>query len=126
MESSGKVADSLYAEYENFILIGDFNATEYDASVENFCDIYSVKNLIKEPTYFKRPHTQKCIDLMMTNRSKSFQNSYVIETGLSNFHKMNVIVLLSHLPKLGPQIIKCRGYKNFSNEKFQSQIKKES
>ena len=49
----------------------------------------------------------------------------VIEIGLSDFHKMTVTALLSHLPKLGLQILKNRDYKNFHNEKFWSQINKE-
>ena len=35
IESIGKFIDSLSAQYENFTLIGDFNATEFDSSVEN-------------------------------------------------------------------------------------------
>lgn len=38
---------------------------------------------------------------------------------------MPVTVLRSRLPKSGPQIIKYRNCKNFSNEKFPSQIRKE-
>ena len=43
MESMGKVTGSLSAKYENFILFGDFSATEFDTSVKIFCDIYSFK-----------------------------------------------------------------------------------
>ena len=43
MESIGKLVDSLSAKYENFNLMTDFNATEYEKSVENFCDICSFK-----------------------------------------------------------------------------------
>ena len=110
--------DSLSTKYENLILIGEFNATEFDTSAENFYDIYNLKNLIN-------PHNPKCTDLMMTNRSRSFQNSCVIETRLSDFHKMTVTVLRSSLPKLGPQIIKYRDYKNFSDYNFWLQINKE-
>ena len=46
----------------------------------------------------------------MTNRSKSYQNSCVIETGLFDFHKMTMAILWFHLPKLGPQIINYRDY----------------
>ena len=59
MESIGKVINSLSAKYENFILIGDFNATELDTSAENFCDIYSFKMLIKEATLFQKPTQPK-------------------------------------------------------------------
>ena len=106
-------------------MIGDFNASEFDTLVENFCDICSLKNLIKEPICFRNPHNPKCIDLITTNRSRRFQNSCVIETGDSDFHKMTATVLRSHLPILGPQTIKYKDYKNFSNEKFWLQINKE-
>ena len=118
MESIGKVMDSLSTKYKNLILIGEFNATEFDTSAENLYDIYNFKNLIN-------PHNPKCTDLMMTNRSRSFQNSCVIETRLSDFHKMTVTVLRSSLPKLEPQIIKYRDYKNFSDYNFWLQINKE-
>ena len=59
----------------NFILIGDFNAEESDTTIKDFCDIYSFKNLIKDATCFKNPDKPKCIDLMLTDRKRSFQNS---------------------------------------------------
>ena len=61
----------------------------------------------------------------MTNRSRSFQNSCLIETGLSDFYKITVTVLRSHPSKFGPQIVKWKSYKNYSKEKFWSQINKE-
>ena len=44
MGSIGKVNDLLSTKYENIVLIGDLNASKSDASVENFCDIYSFKS----------------------------------------------------------------------------------
>ena len=104
MDSIGKVIDSLSARYENFILIGDFNAEEPDTTIKDFCVIYSFKNLIKDATCFKHPGKPKCIDLMLTNRNRSFQNSCVTDTGLSDFHKLTVTVLRSYLDKLGLKI----------------------
>ena len=113
MDSIGKVLDSLSARYENFILIGDFNAEESDTTIKDFCDIYGVKNLIKDATSFENPDKPKCIDLMLTNRNRSFQNSCVIDTGLSDFHKMTVTILRFHLNKLGPKIIHYWDYNIF-------------
>ena len=113
MESIGKVLDSLSARYENFILIGDFNAEESDTTIKDFCDIYSFKNLIKDATCFNYPYKTKCIYLMLTNRNRSFQNSCVIDTGLSDFHKMTVTILRFHLNKLGPKIIHYWDYNIF-------------
>ena len=93
MNCMGKAIDSLSSKYENFLLIRDFNAELSDMTKKDFCDIYGFKNLIKEPTCFKNPTNPKCIDLMLTNKHRSFQNSFVIETDLSGFHKMTVTVL---------------------------------
>ena len=89
----GEAIDSLSSIYQNLILIRDFNAKVSDMFMKDFCDIYSFKNLIKDPTCFKNPINPKCIDLMFTNRHRSFLNSCLIETGFSNFHKMTVTVL---------------------------------
>ena len=118
MNCMGKAIDSLSSRYENFLLIGDFNAEVSDVSMKEFCDIYSFKNLIKEPTCFKNPANPKCIDLMLTNRHRSFQNSCVIETGLSDFHKMTVTVLRAFFKKAEPKVISYRDYKNFTNDNF--------
>ena len=87
--------------------------------MKDFCDIYSFQNLIKEPTCFKNPTNPKCIDLMLTNRHRSFQNLCVIETGLSDFHKLTVTVLRPFLKKAEPKIIFYRDYKNFTNDNYQ-------
>ena len=42
MDSIGKVLDSLSARYENFILIGEFNAEKSDAAIKDFCDVYTI------------------------------------------------------------------------------------
>ena len=59
---------------------------------------------------------------MVTNRSRSFQNDCVIDTVLSDFHKITVTVLRSHLNKLGPKIIHLRNYKNFLNDAFRFEL----
>ena len=73
--------------------MGDFNTEPADTVVSDFCEIYNLKNIIREKTYFKNPNNPSCIDLIITKRLKSFQNSMVIETGLSDFHKMCITVM---------------------------------
>ena len=58
-----------------------------------FCDSYEFKNLIKDAACYKIPENASCIDLVLTNNPNSFQNSGVIETGLSDFHEMMVTVM---------------------------------
>ena len=55
---------------------------------------------------------------MSTNRHHSFQNLCVIETGLSDFHKMAVTVLRSFLKKVETKVIFYRDEKNFTNDNY--------
>ena len=84
-----------------------------------FCDFYEFKNLIKDA---KNPENPSCIDLVLTNNPNSFQNSGVIETGLSDFHKMTVTVMKTTFEKLKPNIIHYRDYRKFSNDKFRENL----
>ena len=113
----------LYSKkYENFLVLGDFNAEVEEANMKTFCDTYGLKNLIKQPTCYKNPDKPTCIDLMLTNVPRCFHKSCVIETGLSDFHLMTVTVMKSKFAKLQPHIIHYRDYKNFSNEVFREAL----
>ena len=49
--------------------------------------------MINKPNCYKNLDKPTCIDLILTNRTWSFQNSCVIDTGLSDFHEMIVTVM---------------------------------
>ena len=55
---------------------------------------------------------------LLTNRQRSFQNSCVIDTGLSDFHKMAVTVLRSYFLKAEPKNVMYQEYKTFSHNEF--------
>ena len=73
------------SKYENFIVLGDFNAEMTNTYMEEFCSVYNFKNLIKDSTYFKNPEKPTIIDHILTNHPRFFQHSGVCETGLSDF-----------------------------------------
>ena len=114
----GQDLDVLTPKYDNIILMGDFNAEPADTVVSDFCEIYNLKNITREKTCFKNPNNPSCIDLIITNRSKSFQNSMVIETGLSDFHKMCITIMKMYYSKQKPRIINYRKFKDFNNDSF--------
>ena len=87
-----KIIDRNSSRYDKYLCIGDFNSETSETALRNFCDLYEQKNLVSEPTCFKNPDTPSCIDLFLTNCSRSFQDTQVIETSLSDFHKMNLTV----------------------------------
>ena len=93
--------------------------------MEQFCASYNLKSLIKEPTCFKSVDNPSCIDLILTNHPKCFQNSGVYETGISDFHKLTFTVLKTYFQKAKPRIIKYRDYKHFDNNDFRDALFKE-
>ena len=90
--------------------------------MKDFCEQYHLKNLIKGPTCFKNLDSPSSIDMILTNKYRSFCNSCSIETGLSDFDRMTLTVLKTSLQILGPKFFHYRDYKNFSNEDFQISV----
>ena len=86
-------------DYENIILMGDNNVEITETNKSSFCEIYHLPNIIKQPTCFKNLSNPSCIDLFLTNNANCFQKSSVFETGLSDFHKLIVTAMKSHIPK---------------------------
>ena len=94
-----------------------------DSSMRVFGEIYKLRNL--EPTCFKNQESPTCIDLILTNKPLGFKNTCLIETGLSDFYKMVVAVMKMHFPKIKPQVISYRKYKEFHNRTFLDSLKHE-
>ena len=42
--------DYLSETYENFLLLGDVNSEVSEDSMQEFCDVYNLKSLVKVPT----------------------------------------------------------------------------
>ena len=80
-------------------MLGDFNASIEDSFMKNFCEIYDLRSLVKELTRFKNPENPSCIDLILTNKLRSFIKTGVIETELSDYHKLVTTVMKMHFPK---------------------------
>ena len=86
--------------------------------MKSFCESYNLANLVKQPNCFKNPEKLSCIDLILTNRSQSFQTTSAIETGLSDFHRMTVSVLKMQFRNLPPRIFSFRDFSNYHNANF--------
>ena len=110
------------SKYDNFIILGDFNSETSENAMSEFCDTYNLKILIKEPTCFKNPVNPSSIDLILTNRHRSFQNSKAVETGLSDFHKLTVTVMRTYFQKQVPITTSYRDYKHFDQPLFRFEL----
>ena len=111
-------------KYENFVVVGDFNALETEQDINDFMDLFALKNLVKEPTCFKTGNP-RCIDLILTNRERNFQHTTAIETGLSDFHKLIVTVLKTTFDMHRPNVVNYRDYRNFREDIFRLDIQTE-
>ena len=109
--------DAHLNKYENIPLMDDFNCEMSELVMKNFCDTYNLS-----PTCFKNPYNPSCIDLILTNMAKSFFNTHVFETGLSDHHKMCITVSRVHLPKMIPNTITYRSYKHFKLSDFRGDL----
>ena len=114
--------DVLSSKYENIIIIGDFNSEPKESAMIDFCQPYKMENLINNFTCYKNPNKPTCIDLMVTNKPRFFNNSSVVETGPSNFLKMTLVVMRACFVKQTPKVVYYRDYKKFSNDLFRNDI----
>lgn len=94
------------------ILPVDFNSNPTEKSVSTLCQVHNLKHLIKESICFKNPEIPTTIDLIVINRSKSFQHLRTFETDVTDFRN-----------KQGSRTVFKRNYKNFYKNVFKEHLK---
>ena len=123
--SVSKSLDIHLNRYENIILLGNFNTSIEDSFMKSFCENNDLRSLVKELTCFKSPENPSCIDLILTNKPRSFSKIGVKETGLCDYHKLVTTVMKIHFPKSKRSMIIYRSYKKFDNKKFMENLNAE-
>ena len=113
LKEISKVLNLTTANYEHLLIVGDLNSEVKEKYLTEFCQMYNLGNVINMPSCFKNPSNLSCIDLMLTNHPRSFQNSLAIETGLSDFHRMTVTLMKAYSTKLCPKLVNYRDFKRF-------------
>ena len=101
--------------------MGDFKVKPTDTVLPNFYEIYNLRRMVKGKTYFKNLNKPSCIDLIVTNKPTSFQNSMVIETVI--FTKCVIAVIKVYYSKQKATMIQHRKLKDFKNEAFINDLK---
>ena len=95
-------------KYNNSLIAGYFNVDISNVSYEGtgyfsgFLDTFNVHNFMTKPTCCK-PLKGSIIDLVLTNKPKTFQKASVCQTGWSDCHKLIFTILKSPLKKLPPE-----------------------
>ena len=81
LDTIRKSLDALSTKYENIVLLGDFSTCVVDDdALQLFWKFYSLYSLIKQSSCFKNPENPSCIDLILTNKPRSFQTKCLKQT----------------------------------------------
>ena len=65
-------------KFENVLVIGSLNISMDDKNMNNFCESYNLKRLIKVSTCYNNPVNLSCVDPTLTSKPSNFQNSCAI------------------------------------------------
>ena len=116
--------EKLLQESENIMLIGDMNINmkKGKSTLHKFCDVYGLRNIIKEPTCYKNPENPSLIDVMLVGKPRRFHETLVFDTGLSDFHMMICACTKMFAPQIVPRKIVYRSYKTFDEEKYKQDV----
>ena len=93
LSTLSKCTDTYTSKYDNLIFLGDFNTGVEDANIKIFRSSYNLTSMVNKAKCYKNPDKPTCIDLILTYCPGSFQTFCVVETGLSDFHKIVVTVM---------------------------------
>ena len=83
----------------------------------DLCDTFSLQNIITGKTCHKS-NVGTSIDIMLTNRPRSFHKTRIFETGISDHHKLILSFFRSYFTRIPPKTIEYRKYKTFFKSKF--------
>ena len=103
--------------------MGDLNIDTADKTkdtcnyLSDLCDTFSLTNIINGKTCFKAQKGTS-IDVLLTNRPRSFHKMGIFETGFSDHHKLVVSVFRSYFLRIPPKIIEYRNFKIFNETVF--------
>ena len=114
-----------YKTYDQFLVVGDFNTEMSNKHMADFLSDMQAVNLVKVPTCFKNVMNPTSIDVFLTNCASCFQNTNSLCTGISDFHNLIVTVFKVAIPKSEPKILQYRSFKKFSDESFQSDLRRQ-
>ena len=112
-----KILDKCRGSYEDSAILGNFNMQPANQILETFLEDNRLFNLTKSNTCFKSK-PGNCIDLILTKKPKSFKNSGMMETGISDHHALTFRFLKTTFTKMLPSQLQYRKYKKFEVHSF--------
>ena len=123
-----KGLDKISVHYDNVMLTGDLN---YDclseskcSTLNDLCDIFSMKNLIKSPTCYTKNCIPSLVDVILTNQPQYCFNAINFGCGISDWHNMIGIVVKGATVRNEKLKMKYRSFKHFDAAQFSTDVSK--
>ena len=117
LDNLSLILNKLTCQFDNIMLMGDFNLTVENKNHKVFMSTFDMKYLIKRPACFQYAKPN-CIDLILTNEKQVFKNSNVLGVGISDHLSFIVTAIKSQLIKCNAKIKLYRDYSSFQMEMF--------
>ena len=105
------VLDKVTEKFDDIIIMGDINIDFHDKKTPGFQDLkdfqckFGLSNLIKDKTCFFR-NNESSIDCILTNNPRKYFNSFALELGVSDCHKMIGAFSRKHLSRQKTKVIR--------------------
>ena len=121
-EISNTISKSLKC-YDNIVLAGDHNIDLLDPikdisnHLSDLLDVFTLKHLVAESTCFMSDKGS-LIDIILTNKARSFHKVQGFVTGICDFHKLVATELRSYYKKVPPNNILYKNVKRFEEATF--------
>ena len=114
--------DSLPPNTDLSLSFGDLNCNfMFKCNLSTACEILDLTNLIKGPTCFKS-REGTLLDVFLTNKPRSFVDSFNVDLGISDFHNFVGVATRMHAPVVQKNKITYRSMKHFSPEVFKQEV----
>ena len=121
LEHMNRIIEYYSSEYDNILTLGDFNMEISSNNMDFFMKTHNLRSLLNKPTCYKSKKG-RCIDLILTNRNRSFKFTNAFETGLSDHHLMIYTMFRTTFEKVKPIDIRYRTFKKFDNNKVANHL----
>ena len=123
--SLSNVIELALSNFKQIILIGDLNFNlVLKSPLLDFCDQFSLKNVINGFTCYKSIDNPSLIDVCLLNNSKRFLKSFNIfeDAGFSDFHSLIGVITKLHYDVSKPKTVVYRSMKHFDQNNFNNAL----
>ena len=104
--------------YSDLVFLGDMNCCpSKSTTIQDFCEIYGLTNLITEPTCHKGD-VSTLLDVILVTNPRRYLGTLNSECNISDFHNIIGAATRRFAPSLKPQKIVYRSYKSFNDADF--------